>query len=112
MLARLSLKQPPDCNTEILAEQQRGNKYWVKIQASVEIPAQYVLDKETPEREDLGDNINNFVQKYPQGEINWGTGVVLAFGKGVIYRCRIPPTPRKMPRAPPKSMLKGTCWKF
>lgn len=68
----------------ILAEQQRGNKYWVKIQASVEIPAQYVLDKETPEREDLGDNINNFVQKYPQGEINWGTGVVLAFGKGVI----------------------------
>lgn len=68
----------------ILAEQQRGNKYWVKIQANVEIPAQYVLDQQTPEREELGENINNFVQKYPQGEINWGTGVVLAFGKGTI----------------------------
>lgn len=69
---------------KILAEQQRGKKYWVKIQANVQIPAQYVLDSGAPEREDLGDNINNFVQKYPQGEINWGTGVVLAYGKGVI----------------------------
>lgn len=69
---------------KILAEQQRGKKYWVKIQANVMIPAQYVLDSGAGDREELGENINNFVQKYPQGEINWGAGVVLAFGKGVI----------------------------
>jgi outer membrane biosynthesis protein TonB len=68
----------------ILAEQQRGKKYWVKIQANVQIPAQYVLESGPDEREDLGENVNNFVQKYPQGEINWGTGIVLAYGKGTI----------------------------
>ncbi|MCI0615194.1 hypothetical protein L0244_19560 [bacterium] len=68
---------------KILAEQQRGKKYWVKIQASVAIPAQYILDQEN-EREELGEAMENFVQKYPQGEVNWGEGFVLAYGKGVI----------------------------
>jgi hypothetical protein len=68
---------------KILAEQQRGKKYWVKIQASVAIPAQYVLDQSN-EREELGEAMENFVQKYPQGEVNWGEGFVLAYGKGVI----------------------------
>lgn len=68
---------------KILAEQQRGKKYWVKIQASVAIPAQYILDQGN-EREELGEAMENFVQKYPQGEVNWGEGFVLAYGKGVI----------------------------
>jgi hypothetical protein len=68
---------------KILAEQQRGKKYWVKIQASVAIPAEYVLDR-GDEREELGEAMENFVQKYPQGEVNWGEGFVLAYGKGII----------------------------
>ncbi len=68
---------------KILAEQQRGKKYWVKIQASVAIPAQYILEQGN-EREELGEAMENFVQKYPQGEVNWGEGFVLAYGKGVI----------------------------
>ncbi len=68
---------------KILAEQQRGKRYWVKIQANVSIPAEYVLDQ-PEEREELGEAMENFVQKYPQGEVNWGEGFVLSYGKGVI----------------------------
>jgi hypothetical protein len=68
---------------QILAEQQRKNKYWVKIQAEVEVPAEYVKTEE-PERERLGNSMNSFVQKYPQGEVNWGDGFVIAHGKGEI----------------------------
>ncbi|HSE41304.1 MAG TPA: hypothetical protein VLH08_11120 [Acidobacteriota bacterium] len=67
----------------ILAEQKRGNKYWVKIQANVAIPAEYVMNK-VEEREELGEPMQNYVQKYPQGEVNWGEGFVHAYGKGVI----------------------------
>lgn len=66
----------------ILAEQQRGNKYWVKIEAQVKVPAEYIHDQE--EHEQLGERMKNFVQKYPQGEINWGEGLVLAYGQGKI----------------------------
>ncbi len=68
---------------QILAEQQRKKKYWVKIQAEVEVPAEYVKNEEQ-QRERLGDSMNSFVQKYPQGEINWGDGFVVAYGKGEI----------------------------
>lgn len=68
---------------QILAEQQRGNKYWVKIEAQVNIPAEYV-NTEPEEREQMGDRMKNYVQKYPQGEINWGEGLVLAYGQGKI----------------------------
>ena len=68
---------------QILAEQQRKNNYWVKIQAEVEVPAEYVKSQE-PQRERLGQNMNSFVQKYPQGEINWGEGFILAHGRGEI----------------------------
>jgi hypothetical protein len=68
---------------QILAEQQRKNKYWVKIQAEVEVPAEYT-GAEEPSQERLGESMNSFVQKYPQGEINWGDGFILAHGKGVI----------------------------
>ncbi len=67
----------------ILAEQKRGNKYWVKIQANVAIPAEYVMSK-AEEREELGEPMENYLQKYPQGEVNWGEGFVHAYGKGVI----------------------------
>lgn len=68
---------------KILAEQQKGSKYWVKIQASVLVPSEYVTS-EDEERESLGESMKSFVQKYPQGEINWGEGLILAFGKGTI----------------------------
>jgi hypothetical protein len=67
----------------ILAEEQRGNRYWVKIQANVQVPAEYIQSPEE-EREGFGDGMDSFVQKYPQGEINWGDGFVIAFGKGII----------------------------
>ncbi len=67
----------------ILAEEKRGSKYWVKIQANVQVPAEYVQAMEE-EREGFGDGMDSFVQKYPQGEINWGDGFVLAYGKGLI----------------------------
>jgi hypothetical protein len=68
---------------QILAEQQRKNKYWVKIQAEVLVPSEYIKNNE-PQRERLGDSMDSFVQKYPQGEINWGDGFVIAHGKGEI----------------------------
>jgi hypothetical protein len=68
---------------QILAEQQRKNRYWVKIQAEVLVPNEYVKSVEE-ERERLGDSMNNFVQKYPQGEVNWGEGWIIAHGKGEI----------------------------
>jgi len=68
---------------QILAEQQRKNRYWVKIQAEVVVPYEYASNEE-PERERMGDAMNNFVQKYPQGEINWGEGLILAHGRGEI----------------------------
>ena len=68
---------------QILAEQQRKNKYWVKIQAEVQVPSEYIKTEE-PLRERLGDSMNSFVQKYPQGEVNWGEGFVIAHGKGEI----------------------------
>lgn len=68
---------------QILAEQQRKNKYWVKIQAEVQVPSEYVKSEE-PQRERLGDSMNSFVQKYPQGEINWGDGFIIAHGRGEI----------------------------
>ena len=68
---------------QVLAEQQRKNRYWVKIQAEVLVPAEYVKSEE-PERESLGESMNSFLQKYPQGEINWGEGLVIAHGKGEI----------------------------
>lgn len=67
----------------ILAEEQRGNRYWVKIQANVQVPAEYA-DSSNDDREGLGEAMDSFVQKYPQGEINWGEGFVLAHGKGNI----------------------------
>jgi hypothetical protein len=39
---------------------------------------------QTDEREELGEPMQNYVQKYPQGEVNWGEGFVHAYGKGVI----------------------------
>ena len=66
---------------QILAEQQRKNNYWVKIQAEVLVPSEYIKEEEPP-RERLG--MDNFVQKYPQGEINWGDGFVIAYGKAEI----------------------------
>jgi hypothetical protein len=68
---------------QVLAEQQRKDRYWVKIQAEVLVPAEYVKEEES-ERETLGDAMNSFVQKYPQGEVNWGEGFVIAHGKGEI----------------------------
>lgn len=68
---------------KILAEQQRGNRYSVKIQANVLVPAEYAHDT-SEDRENMGEQMKSFVQKYPQGEINWGDGVILAFGKGEI----------------------------
>jgi hypothetical protein len=68
---------------QILAEQQRKNRYWVKIQAEVLVPNEYAKGAEE-ERERLSDSMNNFVQKYPQGEVNWGEGWILAHGKGEI----------------------------
>jgi hypothetical protein len=68
---------------QVLAEQQRKNRYWVKIQAEVLVPAEYVKSEES-ERETLGESMNSFLQKYPQGEINWGEGFVIAHGKGEI----------------------------
>ncbi len=68
---------------QILAEQRRGNRYWVKIQAMVRVPDQYA-GSEVEDREELGETMKNFVQKYPQGEINWGDGIILAYGKGQI----------------------------
>ncbi|MCI0411414.1 hypothetical protein L0222_01290 [bacterium] len=68
---------------QVLAEQQRKNRYWVKIQAEVLVPAEYVRSQQ-PERERLGDSMNSFVQKYPQGEVNWGEGFIIAHGKGEI----------------------------
>jgi hypothetical protein len=68
---------------QILAEQQQKNRYWVKIQAEVIVPFEYVGTEE-PEREQMGDSMNSFVQKYPQGEINWGEGTILAHGRGEI----------------------------
>ena len=67
----------------ILAEQKRGNRYWVKIQANVAIPSEYVMNK-AEEREELGEPMQNYLQKYPQGEVNWGEGFIHAYGKGVI----------------------------
>jgi hypothetical protein len=68
---------------KVLAEQQRQNRYWVKIQAEVIVPYEYVRSEEE-ERERMGDSMSNFVQKYPQGEINWGEGWILGHGKGEI----------------------------
>lgn len=68
---------------KILAEQKRKTKYWVKIQADVMVPAEYIGDTKE-ERETIGKTMKNFVQKYPQGEINWGAGFILAYGKGEI----------------------------
>jgi hypothetical protein len=68
---------------QILAEQQRKHKYWVKIQAEVQVPSEYIKTEE-PQRERLGESMNSFVQKYPQGEVNWGEGFVIAHGKGEI----------------------------
>jgi hypothetical protein len=68
---------------QILAEQQRKNKYWVKIQAEVLVPSEYIKAEEPP-RERLGDSMESFVQRYPQGEINWAEGFVIAHGKGEI----------------------------
>jgi len=67
----------------ILGDERKGNRYWVKIQAVVLIPEEYAQNRAV-EREDLGEPMKNFVQKYPQGEINWGEGLILAFGKGEI----------------------------
>src|SRR5262245_52056721 len=47
---------------QILAEQQRKNRYWVKIQAQVMVPNEYVRTKEDEERERLGESMNNFVK--------------------------------------------------
>jgi hypothetical protein len=68
---------------QILAEQQRGSKYWVKIEAQVNIPAEYV-NSEPREHEQIGERMKYYVQKYPQGEVNWGEGLVLAYGHGKI----------------------------
>src|SRR3990172_4179771 len=68
---------------KILAEQKRGNRYWVKIQANVLVPEEYA-GPSPEEREGLGESMKNFVQQYPQGEINWGDGIILAHDKGEI----------------------------
>ncbi len=68
---------------QILAEQQKKNRYWVKIQAEVIVPAEY-LKEESFERESLGEGMGSYMQKYPQGEINWAEGMVIAHGKGEI----------------------------
>ncbi len=67
----------------ILEEEQKGNRYRVKIQASVQVPAEYVRMTED-ERETFGEGMESFVQKYPQGEINWGEGLVIAHGIGQL----------------------------
>jgi hypothetical protein len=67
----------------ILAEEKRGNRYWVQIQANVEVPAEYAQTSEQ-EREEFGEGMESFVQKYPQGEINWGDGFLIAHGRGQI----------------------------
>jgi hypothetical protein len=67
----------------ILSEGKHGKNYWVKIQANVMIPAEYVPE-EYQNREELGAPMKNYVQKFPQGEINWGEGYIIAYGKGVI----------------------------
>jgi hypothetical protein len=82
----------------ILAEQQRGNRYWVKIQANVLVPEEYA-GKAEDEREVMGDEMKNLVQKYPQGEINWGDGFIIAHGKGVITDSRDPNAEAKAARA-------------
>ncbi|HET6267939.1 MAG TPA: hypothetical protein VFG11_09490 [Acidobacteriota bacterium] len=64
----------------ILAEQQRGNRYWVKIEARVSVPAEFI-GVNAP-HEGLGDQMKNFVQNYPQGQINWGNGLIIAHGQG------------------------------
>ncbi len=83
---------------QILAEQRRGNRYWVKIQAMVRVPDQYVGPEEE-EREDLGESMKNFVQKYPQGEINWGDGIILAYGRGEITEANAADAQAKARRA-------------
>jgi hypothetical protein len=82
----------------ILAEEKRGNKYWVKIQANVMIPKEYISE-ESAEREELGEPMRNFVQKYPQGEINWGEGYIVAYGKGTIPSGKDPAGEEKAARA-------------
>lgn len=82
----------------ILAEQQKGNRYWVKIQANVLVPDQYAGTAEQ-DREGLGDQMKNFVQKYPQGEINWGDGFIIAHGKGEITSVKDPHAEEKATRA-------------
>jgi hypothetical protein len=67
----------------ILGEEKRGNRYWVKIQANVQVPNQYI-EAPQEEREGLGDGMDSFVQKYPQGEMNWGDGFVIATGQGIV----------------------------
>src|SRR5262249_50276039 len=64
----------------ILAEQQRGNPYWVKIEARVSVPAEFI-GVNAP-HEGLGDQMKYFVQNYPQGQINWGNGLIIAHGQG------------------------------
>jgi len=76
-------KAAADVKYTVLAEQQRGKKYWVKIQANIMVPDRYVTT-ETEQRETLGEPMKNFLQKYPQGEINWGDGFLTAYGKGEI----------------------------
>lgn len=82
----------------ILAEEKRGNKYWVKIQANVMIPKEYISE-ESVEREELGEPMKNYVQKYPQGEINWGEGYVVAYGKGMIPSAKETAAEEKAARA-------------
>jgi hypothetical protein len=91
-------KESSSLRYTILAEQQKGNRYWVKIQASVLVPEQYSRS-ETTERESLGDQMKNFVQKYPQGEINWGDGFIIAHGKGEITSPKDPNAEAKAARA-------------
>ena len=70
----------------------------MKIQANVLVPEQY-SGKGEDEREVMGDEMKNFVQKYPQGEINWGDGFIIAHGKGVITDSRDPNAEAKAARA-------------
>src|SRR5262249_83204 len=53
---------------------------WVKIEARVSVPAEFI-GVNAP-REGLGDQMKNFVQNYPQGQINWGNGLIIAHGQG------------------------------
>lgn len=82
----------------ILAEEKRGNKYWVKIQANVMIPKEYI-GEESLEREELGEPMKNYIQKYPQGEINWGEGYIVAYGKGTIPAAKETAAEEKAARA-------------